>query len=75
MDMLGDLMCKVLPDVNALAVLKAANDAVSPCNACGVVFVHRGGLLLSKTHPVKVVAEAQHLRSSCRSRIVFYLCC
>ncbi len=45
---LDNLMCKVFPDVNGLDMFPAANDVVSPFNACSVGLVQWGRLLLCK---------------------------
>ena len=62
---LNRLVGKVLPDVNVLCTLTAADDVVAPFDARVVVFVDRRPFLWCKPHILQEVSEINHLNSRC----------
>ena len=61
---LDDLVGKVLPNVDVLGSLPSADDVVTPLDARRVVFVDRRGRRLDESHTLEELAEVQNL--ACR---------
>ena len=58
---LDDLVGEVLPDVDVLGSLTAADDVVAPFNTRRVVLVDRGRLPLPESESAQKVSEVQDL--------------
>ena len=63
MTILDRFVGEVLPDVNVLRTLTAADDVVAPFDARVVVFVDRRPFLRCKPHILQEVSEINHLNS------------
>ena len=67
---LNDLVCEVLPNVDVLGSLTAADDVVTPFNTRRVVLVYRGRLPLPESKSAQKVSEVQDLTARSRCRVV-----
>ena len=67
-NILDDFVGEVLPDVNVLGSLTAADDVVDPFNTRRFVLVDRGSLLLPDATSAQMCAEVQDLASRRRRR-------
>ena len=71
---LDDLVGEVLPDVDVLGSLTAADDVVAPFNTRRVVPVDRGNFALPESKSTQNVPEVQELTARI-SLCNMFLCC
>ena len=70
---LNDLVGEVLPNVDVLGSLTAADDVVAPFNTRRVVLVDRGRFPLPESESAQKVSEVQDLTARSRCRVVLGL--